>query len=272
MQGAIYLYSAAAVILALEIIAGRHKNIYRKDDVLIVIGCQLVSFVTRPAAALLVAASIGLISDTYANTLYGTSIWLAFPILLAITEFAFYWVHRWAHEAKVWSWDVLWKLHRTHHSAPFMNVGLFVRMHPLWYFVAPQGMVLGLATYLGLGQAAALVLATYFGWNLVTHSNFRWDDSIRRMPVIGTIFYALEHVIVSPGIHHTHHGYGKDGGNYRNFATVLSIWDWVFGTLHIPAGRPQKYGIPGGGRATWSEQVFYPVVISGERRPNDRER
>jgi sterol desaturase/sphingolipid hydroxylase (fatty acid hydroxylase superfamily) len=75
----------------------------------------------------------------------------------------------------------------------------------------------------------------------------------------GPIFQVIEHVFVSPGMHHSHHGYGKDGGNFRNYAVTLSLFDWIFGTLHIPVGRPWKYGIPGPD-VYWAEEVLYPLV------------
>ena len=33
----------------------------------------------------------------------------------------------------------------------------------------------------------------------------------------------------------------------KNFAGALVVWDWLFGTLHLPAGRrPAAYGVSGG--------------------------
>lgn len=84
-------------------------------------------------------------------------------------------------------------------------------------------------------------------------------DAVRRHRLFGPMFRAAEHVIVSPGIHHTHHGFGKDGASYRNFGVMLSVWDWLFGTLHIPEGRPYRYGIPGH-NAHWLEELAYPLI------------
>ena len=83
---------------------------------------------------------------------------------------------------------------------------------------------------------------------------------MRRHPWLGPIFGGLEHVIVSPGMHLSHHGYGKDGGNYRNFGVLLSIYDWMFGTLHIPEGRPFRYGIPGA-TPHWADDAFSPFNV-----------
>ena len=140
-----------------------------------------------------------------------------------------------------------------------MNITLLYRLNLFWFFILPNGWVGGLAVYLGLGKSAAVVTLVLMGWNAITHAHFRWDDPIRRNRVAGPVFRALEHVIVSPGMHHTHHGYGKDGASYRNYAILLSLYDWIFGTLYIPSGRPFRYGVPGPD-AHWLEQLLYPVV------------
>ena len=79
-----------------------------------------------------------------------------------------------------------------------------------------------------------------------------------RLGTPGTVFRALEHVLISPGMHHTHHGYGRDGATYRNYAVTFAFYDWMFGTLHIPEGRPGRYGLPGA-QPHWAEEVFYPL-------------
>ena len=58
-----------------------------------------------------------------------------------------------------------------------------------------------------------------------------------------------------------------DGGNYRNFGIFLSIYDWLFGTLHIPQGRPSRYGIPDP-TPHWAEEVFYPLYRGRSSTPS----
>ena len=87
---------------------------------------------------------------------------------------------------------------------------------------------------------------------------------MRHVPGGRVFIRAFEWVLVTPRMHHTHHGYGKDGKVYRNFGAVLSIFDWMFGTMHIPEGRPWRYGLPGGEHIWW-RQVFFPLVPLGER-------
>ena len=112
----------------------------------------------------------------------------------------------------------------------------------------------------GEAKAAGVAVAIFSFWGIFTHSDFRWDDVIRNHPAFGGLFRALEHIFISPGIHHSHHGYGKDGGNYRNFGIFLSIYDWIFGTLHIPKGRPSRYGLPDP-TPHWADDAFSPINI-----------
>jgi sterol desaturase/sphingolipid hydroxylase (fatty acid hydroxylase superfamily) len=266
MPYASYLYAATAIIFLCEILAGRHRNIYSRADWWVTLGCISTSLaVTRPLAALLIAWVIGLALPAWRGILAGTDPILAFIAVFFATEFAFYWVHRWAHEAQGKRHSWLWKLHRTHHSGKYMNVTVTLRVNPFWSFVVSTPWVLAVATYLGLGQAAGYTILIIYGWNLITHAHFRWDDAIRRHRTLGPGFRALEHILVSPGMHHSHHGYGKDGGNFRNYAVTLALWDWMFGTLYIPDGRPWKYGVPGP-NPPWSEEVLFPLVGSGAAR------
>jgi sterol desaturase/sphingolipid hydroxylase (fatty acid hydroxylase superfamily) len=262
----LWVYAGTAVILIAEIVAGRHKGAYRLSDFPLFLGSILLGRATlAPLVAGAVAGLYGLAMPSWRSALADTPFWLAFPVLLLTSEFVFYWVHRWAHENKRARVPLLWKLHRTHHSGRHMNVVLQMRVNLFWYMIFPTAWTLGLALHLGLGLAAAAVTLTTVAWNTVTHSSFRWDDAVRQHGRVGPVFRALEHVFVSPGLHHTHHGFGKDGAGYRNFGTVLSLWDWVFGTLHIPEGRPWRYGNPGP-TAHWLEELFYPLVNFGGRK------
>jgi sterol desaturase/sphingolipid hydroxylase (fatty acid hydroxylase superfamily) len=250
---------ATALLLAVEILAGRHKGVYRKGDYPLLIGSFLLGrWVMVPLAIGLIAGFYNLVlPQQLKGSLSNTPFWIAFPVLLLVSEFCFYWVHRCAHQPN--KFPVLAKIHRTHHSGRHMNVTLKYRLNLTWFFIIPSGWVNGMALYLGCHEAVLAEVLVLQIWNLVTHSNFRWDDKLRKQPQFGRVFRALEHVLVSPGIHHTHHGYGRDGASYKNFCTVLSLYDWIFGTLHIPEGRPSRYGVPGDD-VHWLEELCYPLV------------
>lgn len=261
-----YLYLATLVVLALEVVMGRYRGLLTSENVKSTLSSIVGNLITRLLSTILIATLVGILLPEFQGALADTPLYVAYPAVFILCEFCFYWVHRWSHEAKGKRHDWFWKLHRTHHSGKYINVIVTMRQNIFWPFVVPTPWVLGIATFLGLEQGAALSLITIYGWNLITHADFRWDDVLRRQPGIGPVFRALEHVLVSPGIHHTHHGYGRDGANYRNYAVTLSLFDWIFGTLHIPEGRPWKYGVPGP-QPHWAEDVFFPIVQQRKTDP-----
>jgi len=263
-----WIWGVTAGLLLVELVAGRAREMLgRRELTLNTLTAVVNAGVMRPLNAMLIAYLLKLLAPGHAGALAHVPVWIGFPVTLVVVEFCFYWVHRWAHLGQSrpqLNW--LWRLHHTHHSADYMSVVLTLRQNIFWSFVVPTSLLLGLATYWGQGPAAMLTIMTIYGWNLITHWNFRWDDKLRRTPLVGRGLWWVEHVLVSPGIHHTHHGYGRDGAMYRNFAVTLSALDWAFGTLHIPKGRPARYGVPGE-KLRVVEDVFYPLAPRRQVRP-----
>lgn len=264
----LWLTLGAVIVLIAEMFAGRHKGVYAKkgEIPLISLNMAIGRFLIAPTIGIAVAVLWSTVVPDYKGALSAMPLWLALPLVLLFAEFCFYWVHRWAHQGQK-NKTFLWMIHRTHHSATYMNVAVWMRLNLFWYVIIPNAWSLGLVIYLGLADAAGIALVLNAAWNIVTHCDFRWDDAVRRHRLFGPAFRALEHVLVSPGMHHTHHGFGKDGASYRNYGVLLSVWDWAFGTLHIPEGRPYRYGIPGH-NAHWLEELAYPLVrIPTDRKP-----
>ena len=255
-----YMIGATLLVLIAEIIFGRHKGHHGPNERRVLWGSAISGIaVARPLSALIKAWAMGLILPQWQSALAHISFWPAFAVTLFLAELSFYWVHRWAHEAAKWKNPWLWRLHRTHHSGRYMSVLLTLRINPFWYFIVPTSWVTALAVYLGQEKAAAAAVTVIYAWNLITHAHFRWDDALRAHHLFGPAFRALEHIIVSPGVHHSHHGYGKDGGPFRNYAVTFAFLDWMFGTLYIPKGRPFRYGIPGK-NPHWTSEILYPLV------------
>ena len=256
-----YLLVVTIAIFAVELMTKQLRGA-RLRDYLVTAACISVNApLMRPLAAIVIAFVVGALLPQQSGALGDTPLWIAFPAVFAAAEFAFYWVHRWSHEGinrDGWNW--LWKIHRTHHSAAHLDVSVTMRQNIFWSFVVPMPWVTGVATFLGLGEAAALSILTTYGWNLLTHTHFCWDKPLRDNPTTNRFLRLFQHIIVTPGMHHTHHGYGgRDGKMYRNYAVTLAVYDWLFGTLHLPADRPARYGVPGN-TPHWAEEIFFPLV------------
>lgn len=257
-----WVLAITAVILVAELITGRHKNIYSRNDYFVNFICIFIGAAVRPLAAVAVAFLIAKVFPTGNGVLAKAPFIPSLLLIVLFAELANYWAHRLSHEFKGKAYrDWMWRMHRTHHTAKYVNVLLNFRISLFWGFLSGLTWVMSLAIYLGQAKAAGLAIVFFSFWGIFTHSDFRWDDTIRRHRFFGSFFRALEHVFVSPGIHHAHHGYGKDGGNFRNYGIFLSIYDWLFGTLHIPEGRPFRYGIPGN-VPHWADDAFAPFNVS----------
>ncbi len=259
MNPLLWVMVVVLAMLLVEVLAGRHRHVYNRRELAITGLCTLLGVSVRPALAGLVAALIALVLPGGRGALADMPFWPSLLVIILLAEFVNYWVHRWAHDAErypAFAW--LWRFHRTHHTARYMNVSLHFRVHFAWALASGLTWVMSLAIYLGQGAAAAVAIVIFGIYGVVTHSAFRFDDGLRWHPTLGRLLRALEHVLVSPGVHHSHHGFGRDGGNFRNFGIFLSVYDWLFGTLHIPQGPPAQYGIPRRD-VHWAEEVFYPL-------------
>ena len=127
--------------------------------------------------------------------------------------------HRWRHQ-----WPVLWRLHRTHHTDPDVDVTTTLRQHPL--DIVMLG-VISTATTLVLGPPAVAVAIWAAGssaWGLFAHARIRMPLRVER---------AMATVVQTPGTHRVHHAPERPLTD-SNYGLVLSVWDRLFGTFSPP--------------------------------------
>ncbi|MCI4668808.1 MAG: sterol desaturase family protein [Bacteroidia bacterium] len=173
----------------------------------------------------------------------GTSLFLQFVVILLISEFLYYWIHRFSHHN-----PFLWRFHAVHHGAErvyWLNSGRFhfvdalldnlFYLLPLIILPCPEEVLIGILSL-----------------NLVTgyleHANVDF-----RTGILKRIFNTAE-------LHRWHHSDKMEEGN-TNFGKVLSIWDQVFGTYYCPEGKKvEKVGLSDGKKVPndlW-KQITYP--------------
>lgn len=142
-------------------------------------------------------------------------------------DFITYWWHRLLH-----SWGPLWAIHSVHHTQEEMSFISSYRLHPVeqvaqnLLMVAPL-LVMGVPTWRWLPLYATMVL-----FEAAQHSALPWD------------FGRAHRVFVSPVFHAVHHSADPRHHN-RNFAKILSLWDFVFGTGVQEAAPPTRLGVDG---------------------------
>jgi sterol desaturase/sphingolipid hydroxylase (fatty acid hydroxylase superfamily) len=261
MSAIAWSFAITGVVLVAEVIAGRHKGIYSREEVFLNTSLISAGMLLRPFGAVVLSSAVSLLVPAGKGALSWVPFWPAFVSLVLLAEAANYTVHRGCHQFKgsrLFDW--LWRMHRTHHTARYVNVLLTYRVSPFWGLVGGLPWVSTLGFYLGMTDATGAMLAVFMLWGIVTHSDFRWDDYLRNHPRYAPLLRAVEHVIITPGLHHTHHGFGKNGANYRNYGITLAIYDWMFGTLAIPDGRPARYGLPGN-QPHWIDDALSPINL-----------
>lgn len=159
------------------------------------------------------------------------------PVLSSLVVFlagdlALYLYHR-ANHAR----PVLWAFHAVHHSAEEMSPVTAFRHHPLYTITASLivavfvGVAQGLAMIALVGSLDVAVLAGVNVFSAVLNlatNNLKHSHIQMRFPVW------LEHILISPALHQVHHSIDPRHHN-RNYGDVLALWDWVLGTLYIPA-------------------------------------
>ena len=137
---------------------------------------------------------------------------------------------------------LLWELHKVHHSAEVMTPVTAIRVHPLSSLFS--SLVLALINGLAIGSFLYLFdkhisLPQLVGLNvfLVLHYTIG-AYNLQHSHIWFSFPTGLRGILISPAAHMIHHS--NDPRHYdRNFAFVLTIWDRLFGTLHIPDDHEQ---------------------------------
>lgn len=159
---------------------------------------------------------------------------------LASSEFFYYWLHRAVH-----TFPALWEFHKVHHSAKAMTPLAVYRLHPVdfWLTGASKGFGVGLNIVIfahffpGIASDLKFLGTNVFVFFLgllggVLHHSHVWIS-------FGPFF---ERLLISPAQHQIHHSEKPEHYN-KNFSSVLSIWDWAFGTLYVTKWEKEKFTI-----------------------------
>ncbi|MBV9330448.1 MAG: sterol desaturase family protein [Alphaproteobacteria bacterium] len=151
--------------------------------------------------------------------------WAQCAFYLVVSDFLHYWAHRAFHRGR------FWKYHAVHHSSEHLEWISAARFHP--FNQLADAVFIDVALLMaGVSPKIFLVLGPFnvFSSALV-HANLDWT------------FGWLKYVFASPVFHRWHHTTAKEGQN-RNFAGTFSLFDLMFGTFYMPAGRlPAAYGL-----------------------------
>ncbi len=185
------------------------RQSYRANLELFVFNSVVMSLLAVPSLLVLAEQFAGKGLLNYIQS----PVWRAIVSFLAI-DLLLYFLHKASH-----SFDCLWMFHKVHHNDPYLNVSTAFRIHLLEIGVitAMKAMlivVLGIKGSLLVANEAIIVFFT-----MLHHSNI----SFRGEQLLGRF-------IITPYLHRVHHSTRRNEHD-RNYGTVLSLWDRLFGTV-----------------------------------------
>lgn len=186
--------------------------------------------------------------------------WAVTSVVLTTTFLAYelaYWVdHYLSHKI-----PFLWEFHKVHHSAAVLTPFTNLRVHPIdsivFYNIKALliGGVYGVVTYfmgretIPVGENILLfIFAVLYGY--LQHSHV-W---IAFTGAWGKVF-------LSPAHHQIHHSSAPEHFD-KNFGGNLSVFDWLFGTLHMPTKKRQKlvFGVNGQKETVKIHELDYSLI------------
>lgn len=175
-----------------------------------------------------------------------------FALAIVVSEFVHYWHHRASHQV-----GALWRFHAVHHSATEMSWANSFRFHPLDHvtLLAAQSMAL-----LALGMDDE---------TLVSYSIFKGIHGQIQHGNVGARSGAMGLILSGADQHRWHHAATLEG-RAVNHGAVLSVFDRMFGTHHLPpdAAPPATVGLGRAYPADWRGQFTQPFLSAeGSRTP-----
>lgn len=155
-------------------------------------------------------------------------IWALVVFFFVTHDFYIYWFHRWQHHNK---W--LWRTHEAHHSTEHVDFIAGSRSHAIEILInqtiefAPIMLLLDAETAITVKFIKGTIDAVY---GQFIHANINVN--------LGKLGYIFN----GPILHQWHHAENVEV-YHANFATKLSLWDYIFGTAYNPNRKPEKYGV-----------------------------
>lgn len=161
----------------------------------------------------------------------------------------------------------LWEFHKVHHTAEVLSPLTNFRVHPVdtLVFVNILALVMG-STEGGLNYVFGQPVAPLTLWsnNIIVLAGTYLLDHLHHTHFWIAFTGVWGKVILSPAHHQIHHSMDPAHFN-KNMGSCLGLFDWLFGTLHIPAKEREnlRFGVEDPQVAdhhTVSEALVMPVV------------
>jgi sterol desaturase/sphingolipid hydroxylase (fatty acid hydroxylase superfamily) len=249
------LLVGVAIFVPFERLATLHsgQRTFRRGwatDVLTGLANGVLLYAVLLAALGLIDAAAASIASGLRSWIETRPLWAQALIAIAVGDLGVYAVHRLQH-----THALLWRFHAIHHSADELDWLVGSRFHPIDLFLLRVASI-GPLVAIHLTPAAIGIFIVVSGWQgWLVHANVR------------VLYGPLRWLWVSPEFHHWHHSADREAYD-KNYASLVALWDVLFGTVHLPSGaRPDRYGIDERVPAGYAGRLVQPFR-SRERAPD----
>jgi sterol desaturase/sphingolipid hydroxylase (fatty acid hydroxylase superfamily) len=156
-----------------------------------------------------------------------------------------YWLNHWlSHKV-----PFLWEFHKVHHTAEVLTPLTNFRVHPVYSWIFANILAFSAAIANGFGHYAFGDTAYQYAINdtniilvIFIHAYVHLQHSHMWISFRGL----LGRILISPAHHQIHHS--DNPAHYNsNYGSCLALWDWMFGTLYVPAKERERltFGVQG---------------------------
>ena len=175
---------------------------------------------------------------------------------MLVLDFSVYWRHRFTHFG-------MWSYHSIHHSAEELTWMTKLRLHPGDVFAAAifDALILYAFGFSEMVIFTAAFIMTAYDFYAHANLNVKYPKPLRFL-------------LASPHSHRWHHANVREAYD-KNFCSVFSFYDVMFGTFYHPEELPPIYGLskseqkdfPRGNVAGW---FWYPFKREWKRFRNSK--
>jgi sterol desaturase/sphingolipid hydroxylase (fatty acid hydroxylase superfamily) len=149
------------------------------------------------------------------------------PVIALAIGLLFRSIVSWATHIAMHRIPLLWRVHRVHHTDPYLDVSTTVRFHPIEFLINTPIL---LACVLAIGISPATLMLYELldtAMAVFTHANIRIPRRLERV---------MRFVLVTPDMHRVHHSSWQPETD-SNYGATFSVWDHLFGTYRDKAAE-----------------------------------